>query len=261
MPSSPIRHAAGFTLIELLVVISIIAILASMLLPAVGMIRDLANTQKCTNNLRQMALANHAYASDNEGMLAPVDDAAGNQWSQSSKFLQYIEKNDAPSDYTYWTTLWKQSNVCPAANYDDYVAARGYNIHDLYKGPYAYATIFASAHAVSGQPLDTGTMVTYNPNVGLWTYPLEKIPAKSSKAMFTDGEGYYVNGRKDLSWIIAVWPNLTDPQAGPITSYSIAVNARHRGKCSMSFFDGHSGTKAEAEYDAWADYSALFGDG
>lgn len=74
--------SSGFTLIELLVVISIIAVLAAMLIPAISMVRDAARSANCRSNLREFGLAFEGYVGEQDGFYPDF------QWQE--KLQNYI---------------------------------------------------------------------------------------------------------------------------------------------------------------------------
>ncbi|MEP3479555.1 MAG: DUF1559 domain-containing protein [Fuerstiella sp.] len=98
-------RSRAFTLIELLVVIAIIAILVSLLLPAVQQAREAARRTQCKNNLKQLGLALHSYhdvfrafppgyTARNVAMSDPIADEAGPGYAWSFSLLPYVEQKN-----------------------------------------------------------------------------------------------------------------------------------------------------------------------
>ena len=81
-----------FTLIDLLVVISIIAILAALLLPALAKAKEQARSTTCTNNMKQICYGIIIYADENSDVMpwSPKDNQQGRRLSDNQVFAYVV---------------------------------------------------------------------------------------------------------------------------------------------------------------------------
>lgn len=188
----PIRTAcmqrSAFTLIELLVVVSIIAVLASMLLPALGLIRGLARTTQCASNMRQTGMFISEYCNDNEGRFPGSGQSTGSvSWHDILNMELLADHNTA----VYRNQFWDRCPLrCPSLDrsvlYRRCWAMNFYALGGTYNGEYL--------------GLDIVPPSARGPQYASWTrYTLGAPSARFSKRsktaligdVFTGGDGFY----------------------------------------------------------------------
>ena len=107
----------AFTLVELLVVIAIIGILIGMLLPAVQQVREAARRTQCANQIRQMGLAVHNYASTFDERLPMLGEAEeGGHWT--AFILPYVEQDNMHNLLSFGSVNWAASAAANNASLD-----------------------------------------------------------------------------------------------------------------------------------------------
>ena len=229
----PRRVRRGFTLIELLVVIAMIAILAALLLPALGKARERTRGIQCLNNTRQLVLAWQLYADDHAGRLAynlgQVNTAAGAAPRTNANWVNNVLTWDLDSDNTNALTVTdaslgtyvnksRQTFRCPSDRYLSSIQRRaGW---DERVRSYSMNAMVGDAGALSG-----GGVNLNNPSYVQY-FSLASIPAPVNIFVFLDehpdtiDDGYFLNKFYSAGWF--------DLPA----SY-------HNGAASVAFADGH----------------------
>jgi prepilin-type N-terminal cleavage/methylation domain-containing protein len=209
---SPLASSSrrGFTLIELLVVIAIIAVLISLLLPAVQQAREAARRTQCKNNLKQLGLALHNYA-DTHRVFPFGQGGTGGNYSALSQLLPYFEQGNLFAKIDFKKTVTDPVNDaarltelpmfrCPsdaentkpdAGGAVNYYPNKGTKIE--FAGPHLDGLMY-SGSAVRFGDITDGTSNT----------------AAFSERLLTDGSNGIVSPRSDVFLGMSPQPNTQD---------------------------------------------------
>jgi len=117
----PMRRCRGFTLVELLVVIAIIGVLVALLLPAVQSAREASRRIKCTNNMKQWAIAMHMHH-DQKGTL-PYAKKNNPRTVWIPHLWPYIEQQALYNQYNFNIGFFEAPN-CVASTFEGVIAQR-----------------------------------------------------------------------------------------------------------------------------------------